>query len=358
MALPHRAALIEFGDSHDELLYSQLKTLQFASIETHLIVNSKLEERLKIFTGKFFSKFFTPSKKFFHDLEIVRDIVVYLNEHNIHTVIVNSASGPLVRNFCLIANRGIEIIGIIHYADKLKQSINQRIISSRIKKYFVLNDYLIDANPHLSNYNIKSLYPVFFPPHKNIPVNKSANEIWICVPGKIDFLKRDYLGLIEQLDAININSRVKFILLGEAKNPDGEKVRKLLEEKNLSPHFVLFDEYVNWDTFLSYVNACNFIMPLLHPSVPRFNTYRNDQISGNFNLSFGLKIPLLLHESFKTKKDFQTTSLFYSLENLNEVLSAEINDAKKVTHLMDNIINNPKFSFEYQSKVYLDFIST
>lgn len=357
MALPTKAALIEFGDSHDELIYSQLKTLQFASIETHLIVNSKLEERLKIFTGKFFSKFFTPAKKFFHDLEIVRDIVVYLNEHNIRTVIINSASGPLVRNFCMIANKEIEIIGIIHYVDKLKQSLNQKIISSRIKKYFVLNDYLIDVNPHLSNYNIRSLYPVFFPPHKNIPVNKSNDEIWICVPGKIDFLKRDYLGLIEQLDAAKLNSKVKFILLGEASNPDGEKVKHMLAEKNLAQNFILFDEYVDWDTFLSCVSSCNFIMPLLHPSVPRFNTYQNDQISGNFNLAFGLKIPLLLYESFKAKKDFESTSLFYSLETLNGLFANEINDTKKITSLVDNIINNPKFSFEYQSKLYLDFIS-
>lgn len=358
MALPHIVALIEFGDSHDELLYSQLKTLQFASIETHLIVNSKLEERLKIFTGKFFSKFFIPSKKFFHDLEIVRDIVVYLHRHNIRTVIINSASGPLVRNFCLIADREIEIIGIIHYVDKLKQSLNQKIISSRVKKYFVLNDYLIDANPHLSNYNIKSLYPVFFPPHKNIPVNKPNDKIWICVPGKIDFLKRDYIGLIEQLDKSNLDSRIKFISLGEANNSDGEKVKQLLEEKNLTQNFILFDEYVGWDTFLSYVTSCNFIMPLLHPTVPRFNTYQNDQISGNFNLAFGLKIPLLLHESFKTKKDFQSASIFYSLETLNDILANEINGTKKITSLVDSIISNPKFSFEYQSKLYLDFIST
>jgi glycosyltransferase involved in cell wall biosynthesis len=350
-----KIAIIEFDNSHDELLYSQVKFLNTFNLTPHILVNDSLEKRL--FFLKDFCEFktFPPAKSFFRRIKMILDIFQYIKINRIKKIILNSAHGILVRDFCLMAPGNIEIIGVLHYVDKLSGSFTQKLISSKVKKYFVLNDYLLQLIKNEGAKQFQSFYPIFFNSFIKIDTKKRKDEIWITIPGPVEFLKRDYLGLIDNIK--NLTPEIKFIFLGRSDSADGRMLKDIAERKGLLNNFKFFDGFIDWDLFLSYLNDSDIIMPLIHPSNPRFEDYLYKHISGSFNLSFGLGIPMLIHESFSDKSDFQISSIFYSVDKLQEVIMDCPIKRDKLLDLRTNILSYPKFSFDYQSKNYIDFLN-
>ncbi|MDQ7816919.1 MAG: hypothetical protein RDU14_07810 [Melioribacteraceae bacterium] len=355
MQNPDKIAIIEFDNSHDELIYSQVKFLNAFNISPHLIINHNIEKRLGFLKGLSQFKTFTPSKDFLRRIKIIRDIFQYIRMNKITKIILNSAHGILVRDFCLMAPRDIEIIGVLHYVDKLTNSFTQKLISSRVKKYFVLNDYLLHLIKSARQKEFRSFYPIYFNSFNKIQTDKTNEEIWITIPGPIEFLKRDYPGLFDNIKTLS--TKIKFIFLGRADTEDGKLLKSILVERGLINHSIFFDGFIDWDTFLSYMSDSDIIMPLIHPSNPRFEDYQSKHISGSFNLSFGLGIPMLIHKSFSDKSDFQISSVFYSLYELQDILNDFPADRTKLLDIKRNILSYPKFSFEYQSQNYIDFLN-
>lgn len=348
-------AIIEFDNSHDELLYSQVKFLNTYNLTPHIIVNGTLEKRLNFLKEFCQLKTFPIAKSFLKRIRMMLDIFQYIRINRIKKIILNSAHGILVRDFCLLAPGNIEIIGVLHYADKLSGSFTQRFISSRVKKYFVLNDYLTQIIKTEGEKQFQSFYPIFFNSFNKIDTGKSKNEFWIAIPGPVEFLKRDYLGLFNNIG--NLTADIKFIFLGRSDTVDGKELKEIAVQKGLLNNCKFFDRFIDWDLFLSYLSDSDIIMPLIHPSNPRFEDYLYKHISGSFNLSFGLGIPMLIHESFSDKSDFQISSIFYSIEKLQDVLTDCSKKRNKLLELKKNILSHPKFSFDYQSKNYIDFLN-
>ena len=348
-------AIIEFDNSHDELLYSQVKFLNAYNISPHIIINQNMESRLVFLKDFSQCKTFNPPKNFFSRIKMILEIFQFIRINNVTKIILNSAHGILVRDFCILAPRNIEIIGVLHYVDKLTNSFTQKLISSRVKKYFVLNDYLLHLIKSARQKEFRSFYPIYFNSFNKIQTDKTNEEIWITIPGPIEFLKRDYLGLFDNIKTLS--TKIKFIFLGRADTVDGKLLKSILVERSLINHCIFFDGFIDWDTFLSYMSDSDIIMPLIHPSNPRFEDYQSKHISGSFNLSFGLGIPMLIHESFSDKSDFQISSVFYSLYELQNILNGLSADRNKLLDIKRNILSYPKFSFEYQSKNYNDFLN-
>lgn len=348
-------AIIEFDNSHDELLYSQVKFLNTYNLTPHILVNDSLEKRL--FFLKDFCQFrtFPTAKSFFKRIKMILDIFQYIRINHIKKIILNSAHGVLVRDFCLLAPGDIEIIGVLHYVDKLSGSFTQKLISSRVKKYFVLNYYLLQLIKNEGGKQFQSFYPIYFNSFNKIDTKKRKDEIWITIPGPVEFLKRDYLGLFNSIG--NLTPDIKFIFLGRSDTVDGRELKDIAKQKGLLSNCKFFDGFIDWDLFLSYLSDSDIIMPLIHPSTPRFEDYLYKHISGSFNLSFGLGIPMLINESFADKSDFQISSIFYSVDNLQDILMDCSKRRNKLLELKNNILSHPIFSFDYQSKNYIDFVN-
>jgi glycosyltransferase involved in cell wall biosynthesis len=345
-------ALIEIGGSHDECLYSQLLFLNGKANETHLICSDNLKEQVsnfELFTTKYFFDFQSSKWQRIHSIyKLWRQI----RKEKYDTVIFNTAQGSVLRSLMLLPyGKQTTFVGVMHNANKLFKSSSQQIISKKIKKYFVLNDYVTSIQEKLPHLEIASFYPIFFPEFKTGTISKPNDEIWICIPGQLQQKRRDYRGLINSLVSKSIPDNIKFLLLGRCtKENECAEIKEKIEKKGLNKNFVFWDKFIPNDEFYSYIQASDFIMPLV--SAKNEPAYLTHKISGSFNLAFAYKKLMLMEGKFKYIEDFKENAVFYTYSSINEVLQ---NLDKEL--LTEKRYQNSKWNLAFQQRKYLEFIN-
>lgn len=348
-----KVALIELGGSHDECLYSQVIFLKsIEGLHLTLICDTSLQENIQGFSG-------LTDKVIYIDLSIginrwraMFDLWQDLRKENFDKIVLNSAQGSIMKKLLLFPfGKTTDIIGVLHNTAILRSNIKQRlIISKKVSRYLLLNDYLI---PTVTQKHIKtgSFYPIFFPKYKEIPIQKGKDEIWICIPGAVSLARRDYMSLIEVLSKGNINRGIKFVLLGRCdfSQTDGKYFKSQVDSLGLNEYFDLRRDYIAPDLFHAIIKSSDYIMPLIHPSHVSFRLYSH-QVSGGFNLAFAYKKTMLMHEVLNGIEDFKDSSIFYSLETFADTLNSLPLDAE------NNLYQHEKWDLEYQKKQYLEAI--
>lgn len=339
-----KVAIVELSNSHDECIYSQIKFLQSDSTYyITLICNATIANRLQSNMSDVKVKKLEVRRGVSLPFDIIR-LHSYIIKNRFEKVIFNTATGNIIKLLMLLPfPKSIEFIGIIHNIDKLTGSANQNIITRKVKKYFVLSEYLKANSPQ--RYNIEYFYPMFFAESETVQIEKSEDEIWICIPGQIERKRRDYEGLFAQLEVHKLEQHIKFILLGSG---DSAFINSNIEKLGLANQFIWWDNFVGTPVFENYLKKSDYILPLIHGDHKSFLLYEN-QISGTFNLAYGYGKPMLMEESFVNLNDFEG-SIFYKLDNLISVINS-LN--KKVTN---PYISN-KYSFDYQKRKYINFIN-
>ncbi|WP_257666457.1 hypothetical protein [Parapedobacter tibetensis] len=354
--VPHkRIALVEVGGSHDECLYSQCLFLH-GHADTILVITADLEPRVTackelVLSVKIFG--FQSSQSF--QWKNVWKLYRYLLEQKFDRVVFNTAQGGIKKLFILPFPRSMRLIGTIHNTHKFYKGIGQRIISSKIKKYLVLNDYLLPSVASLKGLQFSSYYPAFFPklatPNQ---ITKPAGETWICIPGQVSLQRRDYLGLIKAVKQAELESRWKFILLGNAKGNDGDMIKQQANELGLQSSFILFDAFVPYELLHAYMQLADAVMPLIHPSTPGFVLYQHHKITGAFNMAFAFKKPLLMEASFRGIEDFKENAIFYDVQTLSEDIFTGTNGQSANTD--GTLYQSAKWEFAFQQNNYLAFV--
>lgn len=356
-----KAALIEIDGSHDECLYSQLCFLKQGGYHTTLICSDNLEKQVTDFDHtdeKVFFKLEGRSKlEQWRELWLIRNQIV---NNGIRTVILNSTHGSRIRNFTLLPfPAATQFFGTLHGINKLKGSLTQKLISRKIKNYFLLNDYLKENLSLISvpgGLRFESYYPIFFPSFRNMPaISKPADEYWIGIPGQIEYKRRDYETLVKAFASLAVQPNYKFLLLGKSTHRDGngKELKALIAQLGVKDRFVFWDGFMENGVFHAYLKQCDVIMPLIHPGNDGFDKYLIYQISGGYNLAFAYQKPLLMLKDFERYEDFRENAVFYELEQLGTVLS---NLPEQVDRIKNGLYQQPKWSFGYQSRKYLDFI--
>jgi len=352
-------ALIELYDSHDELLFSQALFLQRSGIQTLLIVS----ERHRAFAASFgFGQEVIPTycsgKKgpaLWKELWRIRKIIL---DMGVKVLIFNTAHSNPVRNFSLLSfPADVRFFGTLHGVNKLEGSLTQSLISRKIKHYFLLNDYMLEKALRIANRALKfSVYYPLFQPAFQVKelVARKPGELWVCIPGLVEYKRRDYPSLVEALSGLAKKPAVRFIILGNGTHAhgNGAELQKLVQERNLEDYFLFFDGFVDHDQFHSYLQASDVVMPLTHPINAELMKYAEDQITGSFNLAFGYRKPLLMHEYYKRYPDFQENALFYSLEGLGTFLE-NLEQNLQEEHAF---YQNPKWGLDFQTKNYVGFL--
>lgn len=347
-------ALIELGDTHQECLYSQLLFLKKAGYSIHLIISRKLFSNIN-YSGMWDHIYLHNIKGSISLIKLIK-IAFYMKQNRVKTAVFNTAENAVVRNFLFLIP-GVICYGILHDISKLNSSLNQKLISRHIRKYIVLNDYLRETVVKNTNLDVSVFYPIFFPEMQDFnKIRKKKGEIWIAVPGQLELKRRDYLGLIDIVEKTKPGN-IKFILLGNCSQGDGELIKKTIAEKKLQNAFILFKEYLAENDFHNWIKLADAIMPLIHPAGDR-NDYLSQNISGSFNFAFGYKIPMLMHEAFFNLQDFQTSSIFYNMDSLASTLYKLEKKPGQLISITKKINACKKFSFEYQYKNYIKFISS
>jgi hypothetical protein len=350
-----RIALVELGGSHDECLYSQVRFLKsHPDVHLTLILHPDLKDRAAYFDGVDATHYAKVRSGFagFRDLYHLKNYVI---EQGIEKVILNTAQGSLMGRWMRLRfPSNIQFYGTLHNISKLRGSHSQSRINRRVKTYFVLNDYLLERAQEWAPKGIgfQTYYPIFFPDYPDVPLEKEADEIWITIPGQVEFKRRDYEGLFQSIKRFGIPPRLTFILLGrcEHQHGDGHKVKEWIHELGENAHFKLWDDFIDLETYFSYINASDYILPLIHPDDVSSEVYAN-QITGAFNLAFGFKKTLLMERSFESYEDFKDTALFYDVPEMLEQITHLTTNGQKASYQL------PKWSFEKQVNDYWEIIS-
>ena len=346
-----KTAIVEISESHEECIYSQLCFLKDAGHEVTLIVHKKLENQITAYAD-------LANNVSFFDFERVSSIQKLRMQWHLFTLlkkfdllILNTAhSYSVIRNVSVLLRFvKTKCIGVLHNTKKLQRSKTQRIISKKVKHYFVLNDALLPGEVS-DTIKVQSFYPIFFPKYEKVPVYKQ-NQIWIGIPGRIDYKRRDFDFLINALKQANVSERIKFLVLGKVdpNTPDGNRLIESIEKSGKLKNFKLFHAFIDNPEFHAYLSACDYIMPLLRPD----QDYLGSKISGAFNLAFAHKKPMLCNSFFDAIPDLRKNSLFYDTTSFNQLL-ADIDDgnAHPPTSYSDT-----KWNYKFQQSRYIAFIN-
>jgi hypothetical protein len=358
--LDKKVIIVEFYNSHSEVLYSSVEFFRMSEYEVHLWLNDvqKYNSELTPYVTLNYHK----SNSHLSRILFILNLIMYIRKHNIGMVFVNTADGLQVRNFCMASMLfKYEVSGILHIADRLLKSTTQKIISRKLKKYFVLSHYILK---NIEVLNIPQLkFGVFYPLIINYKIKglkKSDDKLVISIPGEISPHRKSYFGLIEILKKHKdkIPSNVIFELLGTVRIKEGKAVIDRINEYGLDNYFLLYNKFIPDDKYYERCELADLIMPLIHPDVDNFENYLKYQITGAYDIAYTFNKPLLMHSSFKTIDDFKGISLFYNEDNLIEVIKNISSNKLLLKELKENYKFMLKFDFEVQRKSFMQIIES
>lgn len=270
-------------------------------------------------------------------------IYLFLIFDNPDVVVFNTIHERSVRKLLLFPfRRKVQFVGLLHQTSDL----NKPFVSSKIKKFYVLNDYLKDGLVVGEGRLVSSFYPIFFPEQSTKLLPKKKDDIWIVIPGKVEKQRRDYEFLLEGLSFQKLDPRVKLIFLGRAhgKNGYGQSVRVKAESLLDEGQSTFWDKYVPFEVVDAYLKQADYILPLV-----RFENY-HDKITGTYNLAFAYKVPMLMDKVFSAYDDFSKNAILYDNDKLVSFMNSLIAMPAK------EVCTDAKWQFEYQAKHYLDFM--
>lgn len=253
-----------------------------------------------------------------------------------------------------------EFIGVHHNADKfIFGSLTQSLINLKIKKYFVLSNYILKNLKGKASDKFK--FGSFYISHTDYKLKKNENpaELKIAIPGFVEFHRRDYIELIEQIadSPEKLASNVKFVILGNAGKKDGKDFIEKVKAAGLEKNFVFYDHFVPRTEMYSQIDSSDLLMTLIGPNNKYFELYRKYKISGTYAVSITLERPMLLNEVYADEAEFQDWALYYNSQNLVQKLNLWAKDKSEIKSITQKSIDKFKHLIQAQSQKYCDFIS-
>lgn len=356
--LKKKIALIELTTYHEECLYSQIRFLKDANYDVHLIIHPKIHKNIVhygIETSK--TRFLDPRSSSFFIKRIYNWFTTYqyIVRNGFDVVIFNTASSnkETIALTRLLPKR-IKCFGSIHNLKKLNGSFSQKIISKRIQNYYVLNDFLVDSTV-INDRNIRLFpyYPIYFPKFPSSKIMDKKNDVWICIPGEVNYKRRNYKIVLEALSRLELeNTNLKIIILGKMnpKNPDVALFSSQVQELNLTPFLITFDHFIENEIFHEYIKTSDFIMAPVSNTEQNYLKYK---ITGAYNLAFAYKKPLITPQEMSVMPDLYENSYFYEdSESLAQLFNSISNNSLETKKLY----THKKWNYPFQLKKYLKLI--
>lgn len=365
-------ALIETGGSHDECLYSQVLFLKKYGHRVHVLLFEDHFTQMEAWPEVDCWQTWPVPAGFAGEWRLVFRILKYLRRNNIKRAVINTAEGNIVRKLSIASGRNIDYAGLIHLSRKLWTSRSQRIISRKINKYLVLAEFIKEnlkaADPGL---DIEHFYPLYFPggrqsvvpgPQSTVPGQKilypgeKEADFLVCIPGAVEYARRDYTSLLKELRDGGVPAGIRFILLGRTTGPDGRDLLGSIREGGFESHFTTFKGFVTYREFYANLSRSHLVLPLISPGSVDYDDYLRYKITGTYNLAWGFGKPMLMHSSFEGYRIFRDTSVFYETGKMLQVLEKLFQRRDQLKTLQENISEMEEFDFDAQAERYVNFI--
>lgn len=356
-------ALIEFYSRQHDIIYPLTLMLDryYENVYVWIDSNSPLEE--KYIEGNILINRIDFSERKTR-LKFIRNFNKIITEFKIEKIILNTGQGVLARDFLLrLLFNKIQVYGVLHDTEKLKNSFTQKLISLKIKKYFVLNDYVKNYcdSLHLKKIKIESVYPCFLTPKMKkfleTGFQKSEN-IKICVAGEINLNRKDYEFFVDYIINYNIPDNIEFVLLGTPIDEKGFNILKLIEESKYKHKIKIFKEFISEEIYNRTIYESDIIATLIHPGIKDYRFYIESKISGAYLSAFSFRKPLLLHNDFKKIDDFKNISFFYDKNNFAETINFISINKESIIKKAKAFSDLQKLDFDYQSKKFFQLINS
>ena len=348
-----RIALVEIGGSHDECLLTQMHALHKENFEIFLFTTQEIIDRNPVFsqyiTGA--EVFELKGSKSDRKQEISR-LWKEIKGKGIAKVVLNTAQGNDIRRLTTKAwFSKVEFIGIIHTIRMFQGSFTQKWISTKVKKYFVLSEFLLQQTKVPKGISIDYFYPIRFPDLQPVaPKSKKR----ICIIGGVENRRKDLEGFLNLIGKVSSDS-YEFVFLGKSDptNPDVEKFLDAANDRGLADKIRTYDHFVSAETFDGVLKSADLILPLIHPGTPSADQYFRNQISGAMSVSFAYKIPMLLHEGYAHIEEMQPASFYYNEQSFPAILEEAMNSRDARTEAMKN---HEAYQVDYQEERFLAMI--
>lgn len=276
-------------------------------------------------------------------------------------VVMNDGQGQAVKWLSLLGLLlRAEFFGVHHNADKfIYGSFTQSLINLKIKKYFLLADYIFkNLKDKVSD---KFKFSVFYINMTDYKLKKNENpaELKIAIPGFVEFHRRDYLEFVESLSASSekLAANVKIVILGNAGKKDGKELIAKVKAAGLEKNFSFYDHFVPQAEVYRQIDSSDLLMTLIGPKNQYLELYEKYKISGTYSLSLMLERPLLLHKLYSVEEEYTDWALYYDETNLVKKLNQWAKDKTEVKTITEKMIAKFKQKFIGQSQTYCDFMS-
>jgi hypothetical protein len=358
----NKIALIELGGSHEENLYSQVLFLKRYGFQVYIILFEDHFHRIIAFPEVDTWKCYKKPPGWLAEWYLVFRLLIYLRRQGIKKAVLTTAEGNIIRKLSRAAGGFTEFIGIIHQASKLWTSRSQQIINRTVKKYFVLADFIKSNLDHMdTSIPVECFYPINFPVEKDEGTGpwqdgEKDAEYRICITGAVDFARRDYQALLDEMLVMEIPEGVKFILLGRTTSHDGKALTASIRELGFEKYFTIFDDFIPHKQFYGILKQAWLILPLITPRIRDYIKYLRYTVTGSFNLAYGFRVPMLLHESFSGDRIIRETSVFYKDGNLLEKVNLCKENPEILKNITERMSSMAEFQVEVQAEKYIRFI--
>ncbi len=344
-------ALVEVAGSHDECLLTQMHALKSRGCNVMLVSTQEIRERNPEFEA-YIDDYYIVSLKGpkFRRYSEMRRVLKYMEKAGVTRAVLNTAQGDLIRNLSLVALfSGIEFTGIIHTTRKFRGSFTQRVISRKVKKYLLLSEFLLSTVEPPKGIILDYFYPIRFTMQDAPKIEHAGMNVVII--GGVENRRKDLTGFCEMLDGIPEN--VHFTFLGRS-NPKSQELITFIERLEaigMRNRVTLFNSFIDQVKFTEELRKADAILPLVHPETPSADQYFKNQIAGAMSVSFGFKIPMLIHTAYKHIEEMQPASFYYSQDNFSAALTKVVDESSIKKKEME-----AKYVLEEQEQRYLSFV--
>jgi len=94
-------------------------------------------------------------------------------------------------------------------------------------------------------------------------------------------------------------------------------------------------------------------LPLVHPNTPSADQYFRNQISGAMTVSFGYKVPMMIHREYEFIEEMREASFYYEQETFSQDVEKALNIVEvKMAEMRKHL----PYSSEEQERRYADFL--
>lgn len=269
---------------------------------------------------------FIPYEGRTHLDEVVKKIKAFHPTHILHVTAYGWEPLALAKAFS-----GTAQAGVIHNLAKLKRfSWLQWRMLGYLRFFWVLRPGLYERLPERYRTRSDYLWVGVYPPSLETqipPIALEARRVWVAIPGRIEYKRRDYRMLLEVLERLRERERFQFVLLGASQGAysDHADFFHLIREKRREENFISFSGVVPFPLYHAYLRRSCAVLTLIHPHrYAEHKVYIDEQISGSFPLAQAHRKPLLLHRSFASESDLADCSFFYD-------------EADELVHLLESL---------------------